>query len=255
MEQATPAIPAAKNPLGDMLIYRLLMLPALWNMFDRVWVQVHGRLPRTSEGPLLCYLNHTAWWDGYLVALFHHTHLNSRFSAYVMMEEPQLRLFRFFTWCGAFSIAPRNPRETARSLAYISRLLRERPQRVLYIFPQGSITPNDRRPLHLLPGMTRIVEQVGKATLCPVALRYEFRGEQRPEAFIRYGPLHTAHAPLERTALHHELEARLTASADALRDAIIANDTSAFAVLLRGRPGIDRLFSPLARAASRISSE
>jgi hypothetical protein len=44
-----------------------------------------------------------------------------------------------------------------------------------------------------------------------------------------------------------EVQQRLTASADALRDAVVADDLSNFRVLLRGRPGINRIFDILRR--------
>ncbi len=240
--QVTPAIPAAKNLLGDEAIYYLLGRPALWNFFSRIWVQTIGPLPRPSDGPLIFYLNHASWWDGYMMMLTHRAILHRRFESYLMMEEKQLRAYRFFTWCGAFSINRHNPADVEATMTYISRLLRERRDRALYIFPQGRIVHNDLRPIVTYPGVANIAERVGDVALCPVIYRYEFRGEQRPEAFIRMGPFHRAQAPYNAQALQSEITQRLTASADALRDAVIAGDTSNFAVLMHGRPGIDRLF-------------
>lgn len=240
-----PAIPAAKNWPGDAATYYLLIRPAVWQSFHCVWLQVFGRLPRREDGPVIFYLNHPSWWDGYMAALVNREVLHHRFAGYVMMEEQQLRVYRFMTWSGAFSVDRHNPREAARSVAYISHLLRERPGRALYIFPQGELTPNDRRPIVTYPGIAHIVRRVGCATLCPIVLRYEFRGEQRPEAFIRLGPLHRATAPVDVQALTQEITQRLTTGADALRAAIIADDVSNFCVLLRGRPGVDRMFGPL----------
>lgn len=66
---ALPRIPAAKNLIGDWLIYYTLMKPALHAHFARVWVQHCGALPQPDAGALLVYLNHSAWWDLYLTAL------------------------------------------------------------------------------------------------------------------------------------------------------------------------------------------
>ena len=111
-------------------------------------------------------------------------------------------------------------RSALRSVAYISRLLAARRDRALAIFPQGEITPNDRRPLTMFSGMAHVAQRAGGATLWPVALRYEFRGEQRPEAFIRAGPAHYAPADSDARALTAEAGARLTAACDALRDEV-----------------------------------
>ncbi|MBC8076789.1 MAG: lysophospholipid acyltransferase family protein [Chloroflexales bacterium] len=235
-----PTIPAAKTALGDELIYRALVRWSLWNGFERVSAAVRGALPQ--HGPLIVYLNHPGWWDGYMCFLIARKLLRQRFDGYIMMEEPQLRAYRFFSWCGAFSIDRSSPRAAARSVAYISRVLRERRERALYIFPQGEIAPNDRRPLTIFSGLAHIVRRVGGATLLPVALRYEFRGEQRPEAFMLLGPAHRAEANCDVRALNRSVAARLTESVDTLRDLVLAEQLAGFQTLVRGRPGVNRVF-------------
>ena len=112
----------------------------------------------------------------------------------------------------------------------------------LAIFPQGEITPNDRRPLQTVSGLAHVAQRAGGATFWPVALRYEFRGQQRPEAFIRAGPAHYAPAASDTRALTAEAGARLTAACDALRDDVNSAQLAGYRVLLRGRPGPDAIF-------------
>ena len=240
-----PAIPARRSRLGKGLIYRALVLPACWNMFSRVWLHIAGPLPHPSEGPLVAYMNHPGWWDGYMAFLLDKLVLRERFASYIMMEEQQLRAYRFFTLCGAFSVG-RRPGEAERSVGYVSRLLRERRDRMLWIMPQGRIAPNDRRPLHVFPGAARVALRSG-ALLWPVALRYEFRGEQRPEAFIRAGPIHRPPPGMDEHALTEEVGAYLTAAADALRDEVNAERLEGYRALLHGRPGVNRLFDAFTR--------
>jgi len=237
-----PELPAAKNRLADELIYRLLIRYPLWSFFERVRVQIHGPLPRPADGPLIIYLNHPAWWDGHMCFLIDRLLLRHSFDCYLMMEDKQLRAYRFFTWCGAFSVSRSDPESANTSINYIARLLRERRGRGLYIFPQGTITPNDRRPIEVYAGAARVVEQVGAATMLPVALRYEFRGEQRPEALMRIGPAHHVAAPIDVAALTTEVGQRLSESADALRDEALNGRFAGYTTLLRGRPGVNRVF-------------
>lgn len=246
-----PAIPARRSRLGKALVYRLLVLPATWSQFYRVWLKVEGPLPHPSDGPLIAYLNHPSWWDGYMAFLLDSMVLQQRLQSYIMMEERQLRSYRFFTWCGAFSVRPRDAEESARSIAYIARLLRERRDRILWIFPQGKLLPNDRRPLVVYPGAARIARMAGGALLWPVALRYEFRGEQRPEAFIRVGPAHYAAPERDEQEVTSEIGARLTAALDTLRDDVIHDHLDGYQVLLQGRPGVNRLFDA-ARGVLRL---
>ncbi len=242
-QDVQPTIPAHRNALGKELIYRTLVLPACRSMFDRVWLHIAGPVPHPSEGPVIVYMNHPGWWDGYMAFLLDKIVLNERFQSYIMMEEKQLRIYRFFTWCGAFSVDRRRPGEAERSIAYISRLLRERRDRMLWILPQGRIVPNDRRPLKVYPGIARIAKQAGDVLFWPVALRYEFRGEQRPEAFIRVGPPHTSDLTAPEEAIVADVQARLTAAVDALRDEVNEERLEAYRVLLRGKRDISRLWA------------
>jgi 1-acyl-sn-glycerol-3-phosphate acyltransferase len=237
-----PAIPAGRNWLGEALIYWALVRWAVWAHFDRVWLKVEGPLPHPADGPLLIYPNHPSWWDGYMCFLLTRMVLRGRFEAYMMMEEPELRRYRFFTWAGCFSVDRRDPRSAARSVVYISRLLAARRARALVIFPQGTLTPNDRRPLEVYAGAAHVGRRAGGATLWPIALRYEFRGEQRPEAFIRAGPAHHAPPEADVRALTAEIAQRLTVAADSLRDEVAEGRLDGYRVLLRGRAGVNRVW-------------
>ena len=242
-----PSIPARHSRAGDTLIYWALVRSAIWSHFARVWLRVEGPIPTPAAGPLIFYLNHPSWWDGYMAHVLSRMVLGDRFQTFCMMDERELRRYRFFTWIGAFSVDRGDPRSAMRSVAYISRLLAERPDRALAIFPQGEITPNDRRPLEIFPGVAHIARRAGGATLWPIALRYEFRGEQRPEAFIRTGPAHRAPADVDTRSLTAEIGQRLTAACDALRDELNDSRLETYHVLLRGRLGVNRVFDALRR--------
>lgn len=246
-----PRIPAAKNAIGDELLYWLFGRWSLWGSFHRVWLQQLGPLPQPDRGPYLFYLNHSAWWDGYLMMVTHRLALQRRFDSYLMMEERQLKAFRFFTWCGAFSIDRRDPEDSANAITYAANLLRDRPDRSLYIFPQGKIVPNDRRPLTLYPGAARIVREVSDLTLCPIAFRYEFLGQQWPHAFIRIGPAHRPADPGDVEATNAEMTERLTASCDGLRDDVLAGRLDQFRPLLKGQLGIDQSFAAFLKLIGR----
>jgi 1-acyl-sn-glycerol-3-phosphate acyltransferase len=243
-----PAIPAAKNRAGDELLYRLFARRSLARAFDRVWLQQHGPLPEPRGGPLILYLNHSSWWDGYLMYVIHRVVLGGRFDVHLLMEERQLRAYRFFSWSGAFSINRQDPEDARRSQQYAANLLRGggRP-RALFIFPQGKIVPADRRPLVTYPGIARIVALAGPLTLCPVALRYEFLGQQWPHAFIRIGPAHRPADPSDIAGTLADVTARLTAACDALRDDVLGLQLGRFRPLLRGRRGVDQRFDGFRR--------
>jgi 1-acyl-sn-glycerol-3-phosphate acyltransferase len=246
-----PAIPANRNWLGKEIIYRLLVRPACWAMFHRVWLRIDGPLPHPAEGPLIITMNHPGWWDGYMAFLLDKEVFGARIDSYIMMEEKQLRAYRFFTLCGAFSVDRRRPGEAERSIGYIARLLRERRRRVLWILPQGRIAPNDRRPITVYPGAARVAIKAGGAMIWPVALRYEFRGEQQPEAFIRCGPARYADPGADERELTEAIRESLTAAVDSLRDEVNGERLDGYRTLMAGRPGVNRLFDGLLRLLRR----
>lgn len=247
-DEPRPAIPAAKNPILDELLYRCFARWSLWRYFNCVWLQSHGPLPHPRNGPLIIYLNHSSWWDGYLMYVIHRIVLRGQFDAHLLMEEKQLRRYRFFRWSGAFSINRDDPEDSQRAQAYAAALLRGgRRPRLLFIFPQGRIVPNDLRPLITYPGIARIAAQVGNVVLCPVALRYELLGRQFAEAFIRIGPWHRLRNPDDIEDTLADITRRLTEACDALRDDVLHMRFERFRPLLRGRRGIDETFDALLR--------
>jgi 1-acyl-sn-glycerol-3-phosphate acyltransferase len=228
-------LPARKTPLLEALIYRALTRPALRRTFHRI--AVGGDEPGPSSLPTLLYANHPSWWDGYMA--FFLSDERWRREAYLMMEEPQLARYSFFRYCGVFGVDRHDPREGMRSIIYAADLLGRRPGRLLWIFPQGEITPNDRRPLGLFRGAAHIAKRAAPVRCVPVALRFEFVMEQRPEALIRFGPAHTVKPDVDAKALHSEMEARLTAEVDHLRDDVIEGRTAQYVTALEGRDSVN----------------
>lgn len=166
-----------------------------------------------------------------------------RCESYIMMEEAQLARYGFFRFCGAFGVDRHDPRAGLRSVAYAADLLRQSPWRVVWIFPQGEITPNDRRPLATFRGAAHIAKRVagaGSTIRCiPMALRFEFRREQRPEALIRLGPAHIVAGQPDVKALQCEMDQRLQREMDALREDTASGASDDYQTILRGRPSVN----------------
>ncbi len=132
----------------------------------------------------IIYANHSSWWDG-LIAFEISKAL--RADSFIMMEEKQLRNLSLFRRLGAFSVVRENPRQAVKSLNYAVNLLKEKPSRTLWIFPQGKILPNDSRPILFYNGLARIIERVADCSAVPLAIRYEFLNEYKPEIFVKIG--------------------------------------------------------------------
>ncbi|MGH9940792.1 MAG: lysophospholipid acyltransferase family protein [Pyrinomonadaceae bacterium] len=174
---------------------------------------------RARDLPMILYANHSSWWDG-LVAF--QTGRACRLDQFVMMEERQLRAYPLFQRLGAFSVARERPREAAQSVEYAARLLRET-SRVLWIFPQGETLPNDARPLRFYKGAAHIVRRCGRAYAAPVAMRYEFLEDFKPEAFARVGAPERIEVAegFNPKRVTRRFEERLTAELESLRADIL----------------------------------
>jgi len=231
---ALPRLPARKNRLIEAAIYRAMVRPSLRRTFHRIAIAApHGE--DWSGLPTLFYANHPSWWDGWIAFFLFDERW--RMEGYLMMEEPQLRRYRFFQRCGCFSVDRHDAREAMRSVGYAATLLRDRPGRALWIFPEGEIGPNGR-PLRTYTGAAHIARRAGRVRCVPVALRFEFLGEQRPEALIRIGPAHIVEQG-DTKALHADMDRRLVEQLDHLHADVISGATTAYTTALRGRTSID----------------
>lgn len=160
-------------------LYNRNLLKRRFNSF-----RVSGLKNLQNKTPQIVYANHSSWWDG-LVAFEISRAVQA--DSFVMMEERQLRKLFLFRRLGAFSVVRENPRRAVESLNYAVKVLREQPNRTLWIFPQGEIVPNDARPLRFYQGLARTAERVEMCSVVPFAVRYEFLGEFKPDVFVRVG--------------------------------------------------------------------
>lgn len=141
---------------------------------------------KDSDSPLITYANHSSWWDGLILfEIFSHFHLET----YVLMEEKQLKDLPLFRKLGAFSIIREKPREAIKSINYAVQKLKENPKTNLWIFPQGEILPNEIRPMFFYKGLSKIVQKSSDCNLIPIALKFEFLNEYKPECFVKIGKI------------------------------------------------------------------
>ncbi|MBA2340785.1 MAG: 1-acyl-sn-glycerol-3-phosphate acyltransferase [Pyrinomonadaceae bacterium] len=193
---------------------------------------LHHLMKERACVPLVLYANHSSWWDG-LVAFAISRYC--KLDAYAMMEERQLREYPFHRKIGAFSVVREKPREALRSIHYASELLRNT-NRAVWIFPQGETQPNDARPLRLYTGAARIIERTGNLLAVPVAIRYEFLDDFKPEIFTRAGEPeliegHRTHA--KKLTVHFQTS--LTRTLDHIRSDVLASNLSDYKEIIASR--------------------
>jgi 1-acyl-sn-glycerol-3-phosphate acyltransferase len=152
--------------------------------FRGLWVR--GVLP-TGESARLVYVNHSNWWDGFVL---HQLGQTAGWDAYCLMEEKNLRRYRFLSRIGAFSIRPGDAASSLESLRYARELMRQ-PRAAVCLFPEGELRPFGVLPLRLQRGV-ELLAKAGKRECVPVALRYAFFEHERPDVLVEVG---TPHAP------------------------------------------------------------
>ncbi len=225
------------------LIYRLLIKPALQSSFHSVHYR-QAEPVATSDVPCIFVGNHSAWWDAHLPMAANESRWHT--DGYVMVEDTQLARYGFFRYVGAFSVNRNDGRSALASLNYAVEKLVEAPRRMLLIFPQGEILASDIRPLNFFSGTGRIVkkvvEQRGACDVYPMGLRYEFIGEQKPDAFLSIGPALRCRSDqkLDARALTAGMEAAVTHELDQLRDDVTHYRFESFTPLVKGRWSINR---------------
>ncbi|HEX8599087.1 MAG TPA: lysophospholipid acyltransferase family protein [Chloroflexia bacterium] len=253
-----PFHPANKNVLGTWVLTRLLVLPALRRAFGGVYLYLqHEARPLRSEPdvPVIYCSTHPGWWDGYLSYLVNEKTL--RREGYLMMEEVHLAGVPFATWAGVFGIDRHDPRKALASIEYIVDILRHRPNTALYMFPQGTITHPDRRPLGLYGGVGNLARRLDRCAVLPLAVRYEFLLEQAPEVFIRVGaPLRfdMGSERLSSREVNARIEEAMTATAGRLHADIVAGHLDAYRLVLSGRVSVNRKWEKVAGLAGRVRS-
>lgn len=215
---------------------RLFSVYAGWTVrrhFRAVFVR--GNLPDTRS-PLLVCVHHAGWWDPIL--LFHLSRRRFPGRHFTMMEAANLRRYPFFRRLGAFGVDRESPTGPLPSLRYALARLSEPPSRV-WIFPQGAIAPVDRRPIDVDPGAAWLASRAGVPVVA-VAIRYEFREDQLPEAFVSFSEPSLVRA--ERASEDRDpVRDFLTAEADSLRDAVWNGQLGSFDQVVSGRRSISEL--------------
>jgi 1-acyl-sn-glycerol-3-phosphate acyltransferase len=159
------------------------------------------------------------------------------------------------TWAGVFGIDRHDPRKALASIEYIVGILSERPNAALYMFPQGTITHPDRRPLGLYGGVGNIARKLPKCAVLPVAVRYEFLLEQAPDILVRIGaPLRfdMGRERLSSAQVNARIEDAMTATTDSLHADIVAGELQAYRRVLRGRGSVNRAWERVTGAVGRV---
>lgn len=195
------------------------------------WLAEDEAAVRDTRLPLLYLPNHSCWWDGFMGYLMA-KRLEQPF--FVMMQRDQLARYRMFSGLGAFSVDRDRPRQALEDLAYARTLLK--PGHGVWVFPQGRMLAPSTRPLVLESGPARLAVAAGAVRCVPVALRYVFLSQPRPEAFIWLGTPWIVTPETPRAQVLREMAERLTVTLDRLDAHLAARGSEGFSPLAGRTP-------------------
>lgn len=181
-------IPAQKDPLKDGVLYWYLkrMLRSNFHSVRASGVEHLRGLEATR--PVIAFANHSNWWDGVLI--FFLSRFQPKKDFYCMMEEKQMRHYKFLSWLGAFSVDLENSLRAAGTIRYTCGLLKKN-RTMIWIFPQGEMgSPHE--PIEPRPGIDFLAKRFPNAQMLPMVMEFGFEREQHPVAYLKIGKPYVA---------------------------------------------------------------
>lgn len=224
-------IKADKSPIFDTLLFFALQRHLKKTFFSIHASGLENLRNLNPEKPIIAFSNYTNWWDGLIV--FHLTRQLRKKRFYCMLDEKQMNNYKFFKWLGTFSVDKNNPVRAAASVRYAIHLL-ERPETLLWLFPQGKIC-SPHEPIKVETGTEYFASRARRAQLLPVAFGYTFRREDRPEVFIRFG-----NSFLSSECYEGRICEEIQHQSDFIQKAIRENDYRDFSPLLTPKLSLNK---------------
>ncbi|MCH2161970.1 MAG: lysophospholipid acyltransferase family protein [Phycisphaerales bacterium] len=165
------------------------------------------------EGPVICGMNHSAWWDPMVGLLLHSGFMPDR-TPCSPMDSVQLAKFGIFRRAGVFGINPDDPDSLGRMESWVRERFTKDRRSVLWVTPQGEFT-DPREPFRPRPGMASIAAAHPGARVFGLAVEYPFWLDSRPEICMRLVEIPAPHATTT-TGWQREIKTQMQANGDAL---------------------------------------
>lgn len=193
------------------LFFRIISKWLFKFRFHRAWLKQDYHPSETNR--TVYFLNHHTWWDG-LIPLLLNEYLFQQ-QARALMEDKQIKKYRFFKKIGAFSINRQHPRQTITSLRYAVQSM-DRPRASLFIYPEGKLTPPGT-PVEFEGGLSWLYDQLPGVDFVPVALFLHCMHRSKPELLIHVGSPVQPYPGLDRNQHTAVFREALQAMLDELR--------------------------------------
>jgi 1-acyl-sn-glycerol-3-phosphate acyltransferase len=210
--------------------------------FSKVFVKNLNRtrsvISKAAErnSPFVICANHSSWWDAAVILYLTYDVL--RTDSYCIMEKKQFDLYPYFGKVGAIPVIREDARGAMQMLKETSEFL-NRTGKSLWIFPQGEIIPNGKRPFHFYPGISYLLKNLNDAPLICSYLDYRFGKEQFPEVYIDFFEASDLAKPqVDARRFTNDLADKFGRQAEKFDLCFSNNDLNGFEILLKGRSSI-----------------
>ena len=137
---------------------------------------------RNPDYANLFYGFHSCWWDGPLAIFLCRT----LYDCNIHMMIKDLYRFPALSFIGGFSIEKDSFHGSVKAINYCVELLKDS-ENSLWLFPQGEVVSPDFRPICFESGIFHIYKKLTKLNFIPVAYRYTFLRNQKPEILVEIG--------------------------------------------------------------------
>jgi hypothetical protein len=157
----------------------------------------------------------------------------------MMIEE--LYRFPLLSRIGAFSVEKDSPQAAIKAINYCAGFLNN-PDGSLWIYPQGSVMPPDHRPIKFANGIAYLCSKLDGINLIPVAHKYVFLREDRPEILIEIGkPIILNSSNIDRKELTAFLESEFTKLLNKQKNDISEGNLEGYEFIFKSRLCIAKL--------------
>jgi len=192
---------------------------------------------RDKTKACIIFASHCCWWDGLIAYVLCRKVLNTNIR--LMVEE--LHRFPLLSRIGAFSVDKDSPQSAVKAINYSAEFLNN-PEGVLWIYPQGAVKPPDHRPVKFASGVAYLCSKLDGINLIPIAHRYNFLREDRPEIFIEIGkPIILENSKLNRKEFTAFLEEEFTKFLDKQKKDISNGNLEGYEFIFKSRLCVAKL--------------
>ena len=162
---------------------------SLQKNFSKCSLTKESQIPTFEENiPVIAVSNHSSWWDA-LLGLYVGQYVFKK-EMYGVFKEEQLRRYGIFRFVGAYSVDQESLGDVKEFLRYTHELLKDT-SRLLWIYPQGTLSSNNILPFDFKKGFANIAARFKKVHIFKMVVSYDFWIEPKPEIVIDFLPLET----------------------------------------------------------------